>query len=129
MSGSSSTMSTRLHMAGASFQPPPPPAPPAPSALPPQRPPRVDPEGLGELLRLVGVQPVLPVERRCDVHRVLGADGLAEVVVGKALGLPCLSDRLERCCSVHTPPPFSVCGRDCAPRARSPPRPALADAG
>src|SRR5215469_14961826 len=73
---------------------------------------RVDAENLGELLRLLGVQAVLSVERRSDVHGVLAADGLPQVVVREPLGLAGLTNFLERRCSVHAWCLLSACGNE-----------------
>src|ERR1700687_859234 len=80
---------------------------------------RIDAEGLRKLLRLLDVQTMLPVQRRRDVHRVLGADRLAEVVVREALGLAALTDLLERRCPVHGVVSFQPVGTN----GREPSRP------
>src|SRR5882672_430141 len=61
----------------------------------------VDAHGRRERLRLVGVQPMLAVERGGEVCRILGADRPAEILVAQPARDPCPADFLERCCSVH----------------------------
>src|SRR6266850_58316 len=61
----------------------------------------VDAHGRRERLRLVGVQPMLAVERGGEVCRILGADRPAEILVAQSARDPRAADFLERCCSVH----------------------------
>src|SRR5947209_4066595 len=68
--------------------------------------PQVHAHGLGEPVRLVGVQAMLAVQRGGEIGRILGADLLGKVLVADAARFACLPDRLKRCHPIHNRPPL-----------------------